>query len=271
MKFFRYFGQYLFILRDAASKPDSHRVFLKRIFQEMNIIGVQSLGIVVVISLFMGMVLTLEIAYQLVAAWVADTVIGEIISETTMLELAPTITGLVLAGRVGSNIAAEIGNMKITEQIDALNVMSVNAPSYLIAPKIIASVIVIPLLIIIGVNAPSYLIAPKIIASVIVIPLLIIIAIALSHVGGMFIGHVTGICSISDFAAGAQHTFKPFSLIFAIIKAFSFAFIISSVSSYHGYKVTGGALEVGKASTKAVVHSSILILVFDYLLAQLLL
>ncbi len=245
MKFFRYFGQYLFILRDAASKPDSHRVFIKRTFQEMNIIGVQSLGIVVVISLFMGMVLTLEIAYQLVAAWVADTVIGEIISETTMLELAPTITGLVLAGRVGSNIAAEIGNMKITEQIDALNVM--------------------------GVNAPSYLIAPKIIASVIVIPLLIIIAIALSHVGGMFIGHVTGICSISDFAAGAQHTFKPFSLIFAIIKAFSFAFIISSVSSYHGYKVTGGELEVGKASTKAVVHSSILILVFDYLLAQLLL
>ncbi|MBC8344107.1 MAG: ABC transporter permease [Bacteroidetes bacterium] len=245
MKFFWSFGQYLYLLKEAGSRPDNHRVFIKRIVQEMNIIGIQSLGIVTVISLFMGMVLTLEIAYQLVAAWVVDSVIGEIISETTMLELSPTITALVLAGRVGSNIAAEIGNMKISEQIDALDVM--------------------------GVNAPSYLIAPKIIASVIAIPMLIVISIALSHVGGMFIGHVTGICSISDFSAGAQHTFKTFTLIFAVIKAFTFAFVISSVSSYQGFVVKGGALEVGKASTKAVVHSSILILIFDYLLAQLLL
>jgi phospholipid/cholesterol/gamma-HCH transport system permease protein len=245
MQFFRYFGQYLLLLRSTLNQPDNHRVLFKRIIQEMNIIGIQSLGIVIVISLFMGMVLTLEIAYQLVASWVADTVIGEIISETTMLELAPTITGLVLAGRVGSNIAAEIGNMKISEQIDALDVM--------------------------GVNAPSYLIAPKIIASVIVIPMLIIISITLSHIGGMLIGHITGICSVSDFVAGAQHTFKAFTVVFALIKAFTFAFVISSVSSFHGFIVTGGALEVGKASTKAVVQSSILILIFDYLLAQLLL
>ena len=245
MQFFRHFGAYLFLLKDAFGKPDKYRVTFQRIMQEMKIIGIDSLGIVVIISLFMGMVLTLEIAYQLVASWIADTVIGEIITDTTMLELAPSITALVLAGRVGSNISAEIGNMKISEQIDALNVM--------------------------GVNAPSYLIMPKIIASIIVIPMLIVLSITLSILGGMFIGHVTGICSLDDFVTGAQTTFKVFTLIFAVIKAFTFAFVISSVSSYHGYIVTGGALEVGKASTKAVVHSSILILIFDYLLAQILL
>ncbi|MFC2114730.1 MlaE family ABC transporter permease [Bacteroidota bacterium] len=245
MKFFHHFGDYLFLLRDAFGKPDNYRISFKRIMQEMNVIGVGSLGIVIIISLFMGMVLTLEIAYQLVASWIADTVIGEIISDTTMLELAPSITALVLAGRVGSNIAAEIGNMKISEQIDALHVM--------------------------GVNAPSYLIMPKIVAAVIVIPMLIIISIALSLVGGMFIGHVTGICSLNDFVAGAQQTFKVFTLVFAVIKAFTFAFVISTISSYHGYKVTGGALEVGKASTRAVVQGLILIVIFDYLLAQTLL
>lgn len=233
------------LLRDAFGRPDNHKVLSKRTFREMNVIGIESLGIVFMVSFFMGMVLTLEIAYQLVSAWVPDTAIGEIVSDTTMLELSPTIVCLVLAGRVGSNIAAELGNMKISEQIDAMNIM--------------------------GVNAPSYLILPKIVAAVIVVPLLIIISIALSIAGGMFIGQVTGYCSAFDFLQGAQSTFETFTLIFSLIKAFTFAFIISSIASYHGFNVTGGAIEVGKASTKAVVQSSVFILVFDYLLAQLLL
>jgi len=245
MLLFYHIGKFILLLQSAFGKPDNHRILLQRTFREMNVIGIESLGIVFMVSLFMGMVLTLEIAYQLVSAWVPDTAIGEIVSDTSMLELSPTITCLVLAGRVGSNIAAELGNMKISEQIDAMNVM--------------------------GINAPSYLIMPKIVASIIVIPMLIIISIALSIVGGMFIGHLTGYCSAFDFLQGAQFTFKTFTLIFSLIKAFTFAFIISSVSSYQGFNVKGGAIEVGRASTKAVVHSSIFILFFDYLLAQLLL
>ena len=245
MLFFYHFGKYLLLLKYAFGRPDNHRILVQRTFREMNVIGIESIGIVLLVSGFMGMVMTLEIAYQLISAWVPDTAIGEIISDTTMLELAPTITALVLAGRVGSNIAAEIGNMKISEQIDAMNVM--------------------------GINSVSYLIMPKIIASVIVIPLLIILSIAISIICGMMVGHVADICSISDFIQGARNTFEPFTIVFSEIKAFTFAFIISSISAYHGLQVVGGAIEVGKASTRAVVHSSVFILVFDYLLAQLLL
>jgi phospholipid/cholesterol/gamma-HCH transport system permease protein len=191
------------------------------------------------------MVLTIEIAYQLVAPWISLTVVGSIVSDTSMLELSPTVTALVLAGRVGSNISAEIGNMKISEQIDALEVM--------------------------GINSANYLIFPKIIASLISIPLLIIISIALSQVGGLWAGHILNIVSVQDFVEGARASFKTFTLIYAIIKAFTFAFIISSISSYQGYFVVGGSVEVSKASTRAVVQSCIFILIFDYLLALLLL
>ena len=245
MYLFYHIGRYVLLLKEAFGRPDNHRVLLSRVFREMNVIGIESLGIVLMTSVFMGMVLTLEIAYQLISAWITPTVIGEIVSDTSMLELSPTVTALVLAGRVGSNIAAELGNMRISEQIDALDV--------------------------IGVNSSNYLILPKIVASVIVMPLLIIISITLSIVGGMVVGDLTGICSINDFLKGARGSFETFTLIFSLIKAFTFAFIISSVSSYHGFNVRGGAIEVGKASTKAVVQSCIMVLVFDYLLAQLLL
>jgi len=245
MLFFYHFGKYLYLMNRAFGRPDNHRVLFSRVMREMNVIGIESLGIVLLISSFIGMVLTIEIAYQLVSAWIQDTVIGEIVSDTTMLELAPTITCLVLAGRVGSNISAELGNMKITEQIDAMRIM--------------------------GINAESYLVMPKIVASIIVIPMLIIIAIAFSIGGGILVGHLTGICSYNDFMEGIRTSYKHFTLIFSLIKAFTFAFIISTISSYQGFIVKGGAIEVGKASTKAVVQSCILILVFDYLLAQLLL
>ncbi len=245
MLLFYHIGRYVLFLKTAFGRPDNHNVLIKRVFREIIVIGVESLGIVLMISLFMGMVMTLEIAYQLVSPWIEDTVIGEIISDTSMLELSPTITALVLAGRVGSNIAAEIGNMRISEQIDALDVM--------------------------GLNSPNYLVLPKIIASVVSFPLLVIISIAASIGGGLFIGLITGICSPNDFIEGARSTFIPFTLIFSLIKGFTFAFMISSIASYQGFYVKGGALEVGKASTKAVVQGCITVLIFDYLLAQILL
>ena len=208
-------------------------------------IGVESLGIIAMISIFMGMVTTLQTAYQLVSGFIADSVIGMIVTDSTILELSSTVSSLVLAGRVGSNISSEIGNMKISEQIDALEVM--------------------------GINSANYLVFPKILASLIVFPLLVIISIFLSLSGGMVVGDLSGAVSMSDFIMGAQSTFRTFTLVFTMIKTVCFAFIISSISSYQGYFVTGGALEVGRASTRSVVQSCIFILLFDYILSQILL
>lgn len=226
-------------------RPDNFRVFIAKLFDEMNRIGIQSIGIVAMISLFMGMVMTLEVAYQLLSGFIAEEVVGMVVTDTSILELSPTVTSLVLAGRVGSNISSEIGNMKISEQIDALEVM--------------------------GVNSAGYLILPKIIASVIMIPCLIILSIALSILGGVIVGELSDICSVTSFIDGARGSFRTFTLVFSLIKAFTFAFIISSISSHLGYEVKGGALEVARASTRAVVQSCVFILICDYLLAQLML
>jgi phospholipid/cholesterol/gamma-HCH transport system permease protein len=245
MLLFYHFGRFLLMLKQVFGRPDNHRIVFSRIMDEMVKIGIQSLGIVIMISIFMGMVTTLQTAYQLVSSLIPKTIIGSVVTETTILELSVTMTSLVLAGRVGSNIASELGNMRISEQIDALEVM--------------------------GINSASYLIMPKIIAAVIVIPLLVIISASLSVLGGLLAGDFAGIVSMAEFIEGARGTFRTFTIIFALIKAFCYAFIISSVSSFQGYYVKGGAIEVGQASTKAVVQSCMFILVFDYLLAQLLL
>ncbi len=226
-------------------KPEKTKVFFQRLFHEMNSIGIGSLPIVAITALFIGAVTTVQTAYQLVSGLISKSVIGTIVSDSTMLELGPTITCLVLSGKVGAHISSEIGNMRISEQIDALEVM--------------------------GINAPGYLALPKIIAGIIMIPLLNIVAITLSIYGGYMAGELSGILTHEEFVSGARETFKGFTLVFSMIKAFTFAFIITSVSSYQGYYTSGGALEVGESSTKAVVYSSVLILFFDYLLAELLL
>lgn len=226
-------------------KPEKVKVFIQRLFHEMNSIGIGSLPIVAITALFIGAVTTVQTAYQLVSGLISKSVIGTIVSDSTMLELGPTITCLVLSGKVGAHISSEIGNMRISEQIDALEVM--------------------------GINAPGYLALPKILAGVIMIPILNIIAITLSIYGGYMAGELSGILTHEEFVSGARSTFKGFTLVFSMIKAFTFAFIITSVSSYQGYYTKGGALEVGESSTKAVVYSSVLILFFDYLLAELLL
>lgn len=245
MRFFFHFGRYLLLLRQLFKKPENQRVYMDELFRQMVSIGINSTGIVVIISVFMGAVTTVQTAYQLVTGLVSKTIIGAIVSDSSILELGPTITSLVLAGKVGSSISSEIGTMRVTEQIDALEIM--------------------------GVNAAGYLISPKILAAIITIPMLIILAISLSIGGGIFVGDVTGILSAQQFIEGARSSFLPFNVFFSLTKAFTFAFIIASVSAYQGYYTEGGSLEVGQASTRAVVFSCILILLSDYLLAQLLL
>jgi phospholipid/cholesterol/gamma-HCH transport system permease protein len=245
MQLFYHFGRYILFLKSMFSKPEKFRVYVTRTFVEMKNIGIGSLTIVAIIAFFQGAVTTLQIAYQLISPLVANPVIGQIVSDSTMLELAPTITSLVLAGKVGSHIASEIGTMRVSEQIDALEVM--------------------------GINSAGFLALPKIVAGVIMVPLLIIISIFLSNLGGIIAGEASDILTASEYIQGARETFLPFNLWFSLIKATTYAFIITSVSCYQGYYCSGGALEVGHSSTKAVVYSAVLILFSDYLLAQLLL
>ena len=210
----------------------------------MKEIGVGSLGIVAIISVFLGAVTTVQTAYQLFSSLIPRSIIGSIVSDSTILELAPTITSLVLAGKIGSSIASELGTMRITEQIDALEIM--------------------------GVNTPAYLIGPKILGAVIIVPCLIIISTFLCIYGGLLAGHLSGLVAQDEFILGARDTFKGFNVVLCMVKSVTFAFIISSVASYQGFHTHGGSLEVGKSSTRAVVYCCILILFSDYMIAELL-
>jgi phospholipid/cholesterol/gamma-HCH transport system permease protein len=245
MKFFQFTGQYILFLASLFSRPERLKVFLKQLFREMDSIGLGSLGIVSLISLFTGAVSTVHIGYQLISGLVPDYMIGRIVRDSNILEFSPTITSLVLAGKVGSSISSEIGTMKVSEQIDALEIM--------------------------GINSRNYLVLPKIVAGLLTIPLLVVYAMALSLIGGALSGELSGIIKIDFFVKGLRSDFIPFSVWFAMIKATSFAFVITSVSSFHGYKTEGGALEVGQSSTKAVVYSCMGIIFLDYIISQLLL
>jgi phospholipid/cholesterol/gamma-HCH transport system permease protein len=205
--------------------------------------GIGSLGIVLIISVFMGAVVTLQTAINLENPLIPRYMIGLAARDSMILEFSSTIIGLILAGKAGSNVASEIGTMRITEQIDALEIM--------------------------GVNSASYLVMPKIIAMVLIMPAMVIISIFIGVSGGAIAGSSAGAISLSDYVYGIQFDFKPFYITYSVTKAVIFAFVIMSVSGYHGYKVKGGALEVGKASTKSVVYSSILILIFNLLITQL--
>jgi phospholipid/cholesterol/gamma-HCH transport system permease protein len=238
-------GRYMLFMRNMFSKPERFSVYVRRTLDEMNSIGVGSLPIVAIISFFVGAVTTVQTAYQLVSSLIAPSVIGTVVSDSTFLELAPTITCLVLAGKVGSHIASEIGTMKVSEQVDALEVM--------------------------GINSIGYLALPKIVAGLIMIPVLIIMANFLSISGGIIAGKYSGILTPTEFIIGARDTFKAYTVFISMAKAVTFAFLITSISSYEGYYTNGGALEVGEASTRAVVRSCVAILVFDFLIAKVLL
>lgn len=245
MKILTDIGRYFLLLGRVLSRPEKWRMYYKQILREIESLGINSIGIVIIISIFMGAVVTLQTRYNLENPLIPLYLIGLTARDTMLLEFSSTIVGLILAGKVGSNIASEIGHMRITEQIDALEVM--------------------------GVNSASYLILPKIIAAVLFNPLLTLLSMFVGVFGGWLASVTTGALSSVDYIYGIQYWFVPFYVSYSLIKTVVFAFIITTVPAYFGYHVKGGALEVGHASTKGVVASSVLILLFNVILTQLLL
>ena len=245
MRIFYHIGKYTIFLRGLFSKPEKFSIYRKQILREMVSVGFGSLGIVAIISIFIGAVITIQSAYNILNPFVPVYAIAIVTRDSIILEFSPTIICLVLAGKVGSSIASELGTMRVTEQIDALEIM--------------------------GINSAAYLVLPKIIAAIIIFPFIIVISMSLGIMGGWIGGTSSGVITTHDFVRGLLEVFVPFNVAFALIKTVTFAFAITSVSAYHGFYTKGGALEVGKASTKAVVFSSTVILILDYILTQLLL
>lgn len=245
MNFFTHFGAYLMMLKGMFTKPENWKIYWKELMHQCVEIGIGSLPIVIIISLFLGAVTTIQTAYQLVSPLVSAETIAVIVRDSMILELSPTVVCVVLAGVVGSKIASELGNMRVSEQIDAQEIM--------------------------GINTKNFLILPKILASLIVIPCLVVLSFVLGIWGGRQAGAMTGVIATDIFDSGLRQNINFYNINFALYKAYTFAFIISSIAAYYGYNVKGGALEIGRASTSAVVVSCILILVADYALAAVLL
>jgi phospholipid/cholesterol/gamma-HCH transport system permease protein len=237
-------GQYSMLMYKTFVRPDSWKVFFRQYVKELEKQGLDSLGITIIISVFIGAVITIQMVLNTENPFLSYLT-GLATRDTILLEFSSSILCLILAGKVGSNIASEIGTMRITEQIDALDIM--------------------------GVNSANYLILPKITAFVTIIPILVIFSMFFGILGGYAIATFTDIITVQSYVFGIQYAFVPFYVAYSIIKSLVFAFLIASVSSYYGYYAYGGALEVGKASTDAVVKSSVLILMFNVILTKLLL
>jgi phospholipid/cholesterol/gamma-HCH transport system permease protein len=238
-------GKFFIFLGNLFIKREPLKTYLKQIVEECMKVGINSLVIVTIVSTFIGAVTCVQTAHNLVSPLIPRYVISLVVRDMTLLELAPTITAIVFAGKVGSNIAGELGTMKISEQVDALEVM--------------------------GINSVSFLALPKIIGCLLMFPLLVILAAFLAIMGGYLAGTLTGVITPEDYIYGIRADFQEFNVTFALIKSVVFAFLVAAISSYKGYFTSGGALEVGQSSTSAVTNSCIAILVADYLLAQLLL
>lgn len=245
MKLFTEIGRFLLFIRGMFTRPENYKVYWKEFMHQCSDIGIGSLGIVAIISFFIGAVSAVQTAYQLVSPLIPKSSIAQIVRDTVLLEFAPTLVCIVLAGVVGSKIASELGNMRVSEQIDALEIM--------------------------GINTKAYLVLPKIVAAMLVIPMLVVIATALGILGGRIAGIGSGILSSDEFDKGLKQNFVPYNVFFALVKAYTFSFIISSIPAYFGFYVEGGALEIGRSSTRAVVVSCILILFADYILSAILL
>lgn len=233
------------MLSKVFARPEKHKMYVKQLFHEIEGLGVNSVGIVVIISLFTGGIMTIQFAYNLMNPIFPSYLIGLGTRDVLILEFSSTILALIMAGKIGSNITSEIGSMKVTEQIDSLEIM--------------------------GINSISYLILPKIVAVVFIFPFLVILSIFFGLIGGLIVGPFVGVVSLTEYIDGIRYLFVPYYVTFSLIKSLFFGFLVSSVPAYFGYFVQGGALEVGKASTRAVVNTNILILLFDLILTRLLL
>jgi phospholipid/cholesterol/gamma-HCH transport system permease protein len=245
MRVLYHIGRYVLLMSKVFAWPEKSRMYYKQIMKELEYLGISSIGIVVIISVFVGAVIAIQAANNIENPMLPRYLVGVGVRDGLLLEFSPTMVALILAGKVGSSISSEIGTMRVTEQIDALEIM--------------------------GVNSASYLILPKIIASIFFFPFLCILSLICGMLGGYIMSHLTPICTPQDYIYGIQYVFYPHYFTYALKKMIVFAFIISSVSSYHGYFVEGGSVEVGKSSTRAVVYSSIVILLFNLILTQLIL
>lgn len=242
-KFFELIGRYFILMGKVFSRPEKVSIYRKRIIAEMESLGLNSIGIVAIISVFMGAVITIQMAINLQNPFIPKFLIGYATRESIILEFSSTVVALILAGKVGSNIASEVGTMRITEQIDALEIM--------------------------GVNSASYLILPKIISTVLFFPFLTIMSILIGVMGGYVVGYLTGTVMPDTYIEGLRYSFVPSNITYTLVKAATFAFLITSISGFYGYYAQGNSLEVGRASTKAVVVSCIVILIFNLILTQL--
>lgn len=245
MKAIEEIGRYFIFLGSLFVNRESFRTYFRLTIEESITIGLNSAFLVILVSAFLGAVSTIQTAYNLVSPLIPTYIISLIVRDMAILELSPTIIGVIFAGKVGSSMASGLGTMRISEQIDALEVM--------------------------GINSSSYLVLPKIVATLMMYPVLVILSIAVAIGGGYLAGTLTGVITATEYIYGIRYQFNEFTVTFALIKAFVFAFLVSSISSYKGYYTKGGALEVGIASTSAVTQSIIFILITDYMLAYLLL
>ena len=237
-------GKYTLLMQKVFSRPEKMRIYRERIMYEMEALGLNSIGLTAIISIFIGSAVTLQMAITLESPFIPQFMIGYATREVMILEFSSTVVALILAGKVGSNIASEIGTMRITEQIDALEVM--------------------------GVNSASYLILPKIVATVFFFPFLAIFSMLIGVAGGYGIAVMTGIMNPMEYIDGLKYCFYMNEVTYAVTKMVFFAFFITSISAYCGYYAKGNSLEVGKASTKAVVVSSVVIMICNLILTQLL-
>jgi len=245
LRLLEHIGRYFILMGKVFSRPEKGRIYARRILFELEALGMNSIGLTAIISVFIGAVITLQMSINLDSAFIPQYLIGYATRETMILEFASTVVALILSGKVGSNIASEIGTMRITEQIDALEIM--------------------------GVNSASYLILPKIVATVFFFPFLTILSIMIGILGGWLIAVLTGIMIPADYVEGLLYDFRSYSIVYSLIKMAVFAYLITSVSAYCGYYARGNSLEVGAASTRAVVASSIVIMIFNLILTQILL
>ena len=245
MNYLEHIGKYFIMLGRVFKKPQRSKVFYEALLIEIEDLGLKSLGIIMFISFFIGGVIALQTALNLDSPFIPKSLIGFAAKRSIILEFAPTFCSIILAGKVGSYITSSIGSMRVTEQIDALEVMGINSLNYLVLPKIIATVFFYPFLISLGMF--------------------------LGILGGWVSGVLSGLFSGAEYIEGIQTDFNPFLLTYAIIKTLIFAFLIATVPSYHGYYVKGGSIAVGRASTQSVVWTTILIVIANYFLTQLLL
>ena len=243
-KLLHHLGLYFIMMKKVISAPEKWSVFRKQLVLEMEKVGLNSISLVIILSFFVGAVVSIQTAFNMTNPLLPSYLVGLASRDSLILEFSPTMISLILAGKVGSSIASEIGSMRVTEQIDALEIM--------------------------GINSASFLILPKIIAAVLFFPFLIIMSMGIGMIGA-WVGGLSADVTTADFMYGLKYDFRAFYITYAIVKTIFFAFIISSVSAYFGYHTKGGAIAVGKSSTTAVVSSSILILLFNYLLTDIIL